>query len=107
MKEKYCMARYGDKGAYSYQNTKIITGEENCREHRLTPEAKAKISANNRIVKIGNKNRLGKRHTLATKKKISEANTGKKRSLKHRAAISVVSKRLASKRQRNTNGQFV
>ncbi len=78
-REKYCMARYGDKGPYSYENTKIITNLENCCEHRLTPEAKAKISANNRIVKIGNKYRLGKKHTLATKEKISKALTKDRR----------------------------
>ncbi len=106
-RDKYCMARYNDKGPYSYENTKIITNLENCCEHRLTPEAKAKISANNRIVKIGNKNRLGKKHTVATKEKISKANKGKKPSLKNRMAVGAAAKKHALQRQRNTNGQFV
>ncbi len=106
-RDKYCMARYNDEGPYEYGNTKIITNLENCCEHRLTPEAKAKISANNRIVKIGNKNRLGKRHTLTTRKKISKTNKGKRRSLKHRMAVSIAAKKRALWRQRNANGQFV
>ena len=34
-------------------------------------------SCSNKIVKIGNKNRLGKKHKIDTKKKISKANKGK------------------------------
>lgn len=45
-KGQYVMARYGDKGPYAVGNVKIITFEENSREHvGNRPETVAKIVA--------------------------------------------------------------
>lgn len=77
-KEKqYCMARYNDKGPYSYENTKIITNLENWEEHIATPETRKKMSINN----TGQNNPFfGKKHNIKTRKKISQSGMGRKHS---------------------------
>ena len=68
-KDQYCMARFGDKGPYSYENTKIITISKNHRENTYTHtlETRRKMS----LSKMGNKAWLGKKHSLETRKKMS------------------------------------
>jgi hypothetical protein len=46
-KGKYVMARFGDKGAYSVGNVKIILFEENSKERRMSKECKEIIRAKN------------------------------------------------------------
>ncbi len=82
-KEQYCMARCGDKEPYSYENTKIITQSENVKERKFSPESLRKMS----FSKIGNKNRLGKKHSAETRKKMSLSQTGKIFSFEYREKL--------------------
>lgn len=79
--QQYCMARFGDVGAYETTNIKIITNLENWREgstgRRHSEETKQKISIWNKG-KIGPQ--LGKPRTEDEKRRISEAH--KKRTIK-------------------------
>lgn len=44
----YCMARFGDKGAYEVGNVKIVTVTQNGTEKKLSAESRARISAANK-----------------------------------------------------------
>jgi hypothetical protein len=84
-KGQYVMARFGDIGPYASNNVKIITIEENSREHALTQvhteESRAKRRALN----------LGKKMTAEQRSKIRAAalrRRGEKRSEKAKANMS-------------------
>ncbi|KKK97864.1 hypothetical protein LCGC14_2648500 [marine sediment metagenome] len=84
--KKYCMARFGDKGPYSYENTKIITCIQNQKEVRLSTEQKENL----RLVNLGNKHCLGKknalgyRHTAKARASMSAKRMGHKYNLGHK-----------------------
>lgn len=86
--DNYVMARYGDKGPYSYNNTKIITHAENTREAQLGRKHTEEAKRNMAEAKLGNKNSLGYKHTNKSKQKISKTMTNRKFSLEHRVKIS-------------------
>ena len=56
---EYVMARYGDTGPYSYENTKIITQAENLSEGN-----------------VGHTRWVGRKHTKETLRKLSESHMG-------------------------------
>jgi hypothetical protein len=51
-KNKYCMARFGDVGAYEVGNVHIITNSENRKEWRITDKTRQILS----VVRKGNRN---------------------------------------------------
>ena len=82
---QYHMARYGDKGPYAVGNVRIVPCEVNHSEMRHSMETRAKMT----------QDRLGRKHTEATKEKIRLAqqgpknpNYGKKLSAEVRAKMS-------------------
>jgi hypothetical protein len=88
-KDQYCMARYGDRGAYAIGNVRIITNSENSRENLLGKPMKASTKQKLREINTGRKhteetkikmgkncfrpNWLGRKHTEETKIKQSIA----------------------------------
>lgn len=64
---KYCMARFGDKGAYEVGNVKIVKTEENRAEQVLTDETREKMRAA----------KLGRKHTPEHNAKIAAGNLGR------------------------------
>ncbi|KKK54309.1 hypothetical protein LCGC14_3086050 [marine sediment metagenome] len=82
--KEYCMARIGDIGPYSYNNTKIITNNQNVRDSLIgnkrrlgipnSRAARAKIGKSSR----GNTHALGNKHTDEFKRKMSERMMGNK-----------------------------
>lgn len=84
--DKYCMARFGDKGPYAIGNVKIITNAENASEQKWTAEKRAKHSRLMKKIMADPKIRLncsiakrGKSHpqSLEARAKISLAHLGK------------------------------
>lgn len=73
---QYQMARYGDTGPYSPNNVRIITVGDNVREAHLGRKYSQETCDRMSKSRIGNKNRLGKKHTPETKAKISAAKKG-------------------------------
>ncbi len=65
-KGQYCMARRGDLGAYKIGSVRIITVEQNHEEMRHTPANKEKARLR----------WLGRKHSAATKAKVSRTATG-------------------------------
>ena len=126
----YCMSRLGDKGSYSPDNVRIILFTQNVQEGHLgkkrsiitcrkiakamlgkkhglgnksrsglvgtrgmtgkrhSPASRKKMSE----AKLGNKNMLGKKHTLETRQKMSETRLGKKHTSETRYKISAARK---------------
>lgn len=84
--DKFCMARFGDKGAYELENVKCVTNRQNRSERVLSPESCAKISASN----------MGHLVSAATRKKIGDANRGRVHSAKSRMRMGL--SRLGKKR---------
>lgn len=85
LKGQYCMARFGDQGAYQVGNVRIITVSENRAETQLSDVARAKMSRTKTGKKLSIAHRCaiargntGKRHTVASIKKISESRMGVK-----------------------------
>lgn len=74
-RDKYCMARIGDRGAYEVGNVKIIRNSENVLEKKITDETRAIWSRQRK----GNKYRLGIKHTDEARERISESLRGQKR----------------------------
>jgi hypothetical protein len=69
-KNKYCMARFGDKGAYEVGNVKIITNSQNSSEIVVPEEKKEKLS----IMFAGSNGPFyGRTHTKEAKRKIGAA----------------------------------
>lgn len=102
-KGEYCMARFGDKGAYELGNVRICTVEENhaewqashkltadpypgFRRDRWTPEQIAKQAAAVR------KALTGKPRSAETRAKVSVGHMGRPLSAAHKAAMSVAFK---------------
>jgi hypothetical protein len=73
-RHEYHMARHGDRGAYAVGNVKIITASQNIKEIK------------------GKKGRKMPPRSAEHRRKISEANTGKKASAKTRKKLSVMRK---------------
>ena len=94
---QYQMARFGDKGAYSPDNVRICTIEENLREatHKFSKEARTKIS----VAMQGNKHRLGIKCSIETKRKMSVAHQGQKTSLGKKHSSKTRSKMSAARRK--------
>lgn len=104
-KEKFCMARFGDKGPYAIGNVKIITCSEN--SHEANSGRKQSISE--RLLRSKNISQnctfLGRKHSAETKRKMSKKHGGKnnpffgkKHSIKSRKQMSIA-------RIGNTNAQ--
>lgn len=70
-KEKFCMARYGDKGSYIVGNVRICTNRENQDELLANPE---------KLIEIGSGMR-GKKHRISSRKKMSRSKLGNKNAL--------------------------
>ena len=67
--DDYVMSRPGDKGPYSYKNTKIITNSENVNERVFSDETKRKIS----------ESKTGKKRSMAVRKNLSHYATNRNR----------------------------
>jgi hypothetical protein len=76
-KEKYCMARYKDKGPYAVGNVRICKNRENQEELLANPE---------KLVEIGSAMR-GKKHRIDTRKRMSRSKRGNQnaKGMKHSA----------------------
>ena len=98
------MARFGDKGPYSLNNVRIITVGDNIREAHLGRKYSKEVRLKMSKSRIGNKNRLGKKHTPETKAKISIAKKGIKPTLETRHKLSIAQK--ARWRKRKASGKF-
>ncbi len=48
LSQQYCMARFGDQGAYEVGNVKIITTEENCKERQYSEVTRQRMSEKGR-----------------------------------------------------------
>lgn len=75
-RDEYCMARYGDIGAYEVGNVHIILSSQNMSEtvpYIRTEEWKQDLS--NRMK--GKQYFLGQKHSEETRQKISESNKGR------------------------------
>ena len=99
-KEKYCMARFGDKGPYAVGNVRIITNSENSKERNThyshSKETKAKFAAAiERRRKEGRFNKKGFfKHTPEVVAKMfgnkyGKANKGKKFTDAHKLKLSI------------------
>ena len=87
-KDQYCMARYGDRGAYAIGNVRIITNSENSRENLLGKPMKASTKQKLREINTGRK------HTEETKikmGKIASDQTGLEESIPKKQKSSKVS----------------
>lgn len=87
--DKFCMARYGDKGPYAIGNVKIITNQENGEEQIFTDETRKKMSnaglgrkftlehrKNLGLAQIGNtkwRGNIGRKNSEEVKEKMSQA----------------------------------
>jgi len=60
--DQFCMARYGDKGAYVVGNVRIISGLENHRERQFSPSVKQRADHSKRMSGSGN-SMFGKTHS--------------------------------------------
>ncbi len=82
--KEYCMARIGDIGPYSYNNTKIITNNQNVGDSLIGNKRRLGIPnsrvARAKIVKSlrGNTRALGHKHTDEFKRKMSARMMGNK-----------------------------
>lgn len=91
---QYQMARFGDKGPYSPDNVKIITGKENIQEahlgKKLSNETRSKVSLNHA------RHWLGKKRSIETKTKMSRSKIGNKNALGYKQTTEHVAKRVAA-----------
>ncbi len=115
---KYQLTRPGDKGPYSYENTNIVTSEQNAREVWKNKKRASKIRANMSIAHTGvprskefceknSKRMMGKKYALGwkpsaeTRQKMSENNAramlGRKHSKETRAKMSASHKKRLAK----------
>ncbi len=74
-KNKYCMARIGDRGPYANDNVKCITNRQNASERFPSKESRIKSSKSN----------MGHICLIETRRKIGKANSEYERTSKMRA----------------------
>lgn len=107
----FVMARYRDRGPYSYENTKIITVSKNLSEghagKQISEEHKVALSRAHKGRKLsrqhrkriahalrgntngfGNKSMTGKKHTKSSRRKMSISRTGLRHNEETRAKMS-------------------
>ena|SRR5258708_26013420 len=73
LRHQYCMARFGDQGAYEVGNIQIITVSQNCAERKTSDKQRAILSATH----TGNKYSAGRAVSLETRQKIRESLRGR------------------------------
>lgn len=128
---KYCMARFGDCGAYEQGNVRIVTSGENHAEYKCSAETRARISAARRGRRCSAKTRAKisaaarrrgppsvatraklsaagrrRRHTAAAREKIGIASTGRRPSAAARAKMSIAQTARAANRPRDAIGRW-